>query len=140
MEYFLDSNIFLRFLVPDDNNPKFFSDCKKLFNYIETRKITVSTASYIYAEIVWVLKSFYHFKKHKIIEALRVFEASSISIDNRVDQKFVLDLFEKYNVKFIDCLIASHKDIQKGAMAIVSYDKDFDVLGIKRFEPQDVKV
>ena len=41
-------------------------------------------------------------------------------------------------MKFIDALIASHKSIQEEAAVIVSYDKDFDKLGILRKEPKDI--
>ncbi len=37
--------------------------------------------------------------------------------------EFSIDLYENYNVKFIDCMIASIAQIQKGEMTIISYDK-----------------
>lgn len=137
MRYFLDTNIFLRFLI--EENKKTFNDCQRLFSLIEQWKIKAFTSSYVMAEIVWVLLSFYKFDKNKIIEALRVSQAAGISINDQADFNLALTLFEKYNVKFIDCLIASQKAVQNKKVAIVSYDQDFDKFGVKRIEPDQIK-
>jgi predicted nucleic-acid-binding protein len=42
---------------------------------------------------------------------------------------------ERHKAKWIDCLIASAPDIQSGETAVVSYDRDFDRLGVVRLEP-----
>ena len=49
-----------------------------------------------------------------------------------------IELFEMYSVKFIDCLLASSKLVQKGDAVILSYDRDFDKLGVRRVEPKDI--
>ncbi|MFH1713288.1 MAG: PIN domain-containing protein [Candidatus Jacksonbacteria bacterium] len=136
MPYFLDTNIFLRFLIKE--NKKTFNDCERLFSLIEQGKIKAVVSSYVMAEIVWVLLSFYKFDKNKIIEALRVFQAAGISIKDQVDFNLTLILFEKYKVKFIDCLIASQKAVQNKKMTIISYDQDFDKFRVKRIEPDQI--
>lgn len=136
MKYFLDSNVFLRFLIHNPANEEIFEDCKRLFERIEQKKINCITASWVFAEIVWVLKSVYGFRKQQIITALRVCAASPIVIDNTVDHTLALSLYEKQKVKFIDCLIASHPQLQNKDITIISYDTDFDKLGVKRTEPE----
>lgn len=49
-----------------------------------------------------------------------------------------IDLYQKHNIKFVDALIASHPKMQNKEIVVVSYDKDFDKLGIKRQEPAEV--
>ncbi len=46
-----------------------------------------------------------------------------------------LQLYRRYDVKFIDCLISSIRGIKEGTVPVVSYERDFDRLGIKRIEP-----
>lgn len=64
------------------------------------------------------------------IAGLRIYD--DLSIHKAVE------LFEEHNVKFVDCLLASSKLIQEGKAVIVSYDREFDKLGIRRLEPRDV--
>lgn len=135
MRYFLDTNIFLRFLVPDDENAH--AACKLLFQRINEKKIRAATSSLVYAEIVWVLQSFYKFPKQKIAEALKVFSAAGIMFHDRVELSHAIDLYEAHNVKFIDALLASHPLLQSGEAVMVSYDTDFDKLGIRRIEPHE---
>ncbi len=49
-----------------------------------------------------------------------------------------LEYFEAHNVKFIDALIASGPSFVKGEFILVSYDHDFDKLGIQRIEPDKI--
>ena len=130
MKYFFDTNIFLRFLIPD--NQQMFEDCRRLFNLIEKGKVKAIGSSYIFGEIVWVLQSFYRFPKSKIASALKTFVVRGIHLEDETNMMLAIQLFEKYPVKFIDCLIVSLPEIQKGKMTIVSYDKDFDTIGVKR--------
>jgi len=44
-------------------------------------------------------------------------------------------MYSSKNVKFIDAMIASVDQIVSGSWVVVSYDKDFDKLGVKRAEP-----
>lgn len=46
-----------------------------------------------------------------------------------------LELHRKSGAKFIDCMISSIQGIRNGVISVVSYDRDFDKLGVKRFEP-----
>ena len=47
-----------------------------------------------------------------------------------------VDYFERYQIKFIDCLLASSRRIQEERAAIVSYNRDFDKPGVRRVEPR----
>ena len=94
------------------------------------------TSSLVLAEIAWTLFRVYHYQKDDAAEILSsVASLSSLKFSDKYSPVTAVGLYKKYNVKFADCLIASHPAIASGRMPIVSYDRDFDRLGIKRFEP-----
>lgn len=136
MKYYLDTNVFLRFLIADDTMAH--ESCQELFRLIEARRIKAVTSPLVFAEIVWVLGSFYKFPRLKISDALAILARSPISFDNRCDLLSAIEAYASHPVKFIDALIASHPLLRQGKSVLISYDKDFDRLNIKRMEPQEV--
>lgn len=133
-QYFVDSNIFLRFLIKDDEQK--FKHCRRLFENVEQGKIKIIISPFILAEIVWVLRSFYKFQKQEILKALQaIILLKNLRIRDKSDMAMTLELFENTNAKFIDCLIASDNDLQAKKCILISYDEDFDKLNIKREEP-----
>lgn len=138
MEYFIDTNVFLRVLVKEDN--KTFSDCFNFLDLVRNGKIKAFTSDIVLAEINWTLSSFYKFKKQDTLIAIKgILNLKSLKFRNESDIYIATDLYEKFNVKFIDSLIASNLSICNKQTTIVSYDKDFDKLKLLRKEPQDFK-
>lgn len=134
MKYFIDANIFLRVLVKE--NEKTFQECLKFLQLVETKKIKAVSSVLVLAEINWVLESFYNFNKTKTIEAIEsVSKLRGLSIVDKVNLPLTLQFYKKNKIKFIDALLASQPTIQSGQVIIVSYDRDFDKIGIKRLEP-----
>ena len=137
MLYFIDTNIFLRILIKEDE--KIFNECYKLLELIRERKIKSFTSSLILAETNWVLDSFYKFEKPKIIKALRsILNLKGLKIIDEVNPAISLEIFQNHNVKLIDALIASNPAILNKTMTIISYDKDFEKIDIIRKEPKQV--
>jgi predicted nucleic acid-binding protein len=136
MIYFLDTNIFLRFLIIDDK--KAHNECKALFELIEDKKVRATTSSIVFAEIVWVLGSFYKFPKSKINEALLSFIRIGIGFSEGIDMLQAMNGYETHNVKFIDALISANRIFMKSKAIIVSYDKDFDKLNMQRVTPNKI--
>ena len=133
---FLDTNIFLRFFV--DAKGKQHRDCIRLFELIEAGKIRGIICSVVILEIYFILRSFYRFSNKKCEKLLtQMLTASNLQIIDSFDYQRALELFTNTGIKFADCLIASLKFFEKGG-AIISYDKDFDKLGIKRIEPAEI--
>lgn len=135
MDIFIDTNIFLRVLVEEGNN-KVFNDCFKLLEAVKFKKVTGYTSSIVLAEINWTLGSYYSFPKEEVIEALE----SIINLKNlRITDNFnIMDAIQTYKekkVKFIDCLISSIPEIREKKIPVISYDRDFDKIGVKRLEP-----
>jgi len=134
-KYFIDTNIFVRFFVRDSERS--FRECSAVFESLAAGDFVAVTSSAVIAEIHWLLKSYYKIDKQNIVGfVVRALSLSHLKIDNRGDTALANVLFRDASVKFIDALIASHPDIQNGSMTVISYDKDFDKLGVKRIEPK----
>ncbi|MDA2936080.1 PIN domain-containing protein [Patescibacteria group bacterium AH-259-L05] len=135
-KYFLDSNIFLRAIVKDDL--KKARECHELFKKIKKGEIRACTSCLILAEIVWMSK-FYKLSKQEIVIILKgILNIKNLKIIDSYNPVMAIKTYETYNVKFIDSLIASTLPIYKENMIVVSYDKDFDKLKIRRIEPSKI--
>lgn len=125
-EYFVDTNIFLRFLLAD--NKQQYLLAKKLFKKAEDGKISLWTTDIVILEIIWTLKSFYKIKPREIQHHINCLAAlENLKITNGSLLLETLDLFANKNVDFADAynfLLA-----QKAKKKIVSFDQDFDKLG-----------
>ena len=136
MIYIVDTNIFLRTLIKDDE--QVFADCVRFLELIKTNQIKAVVPGVVLSELVWVLKSFYKFSKPKIVKALQgIFQLSGLKIIDNYNYKKTFQFYENKNVKYIDCLIASL--VKDKNYAVVSYDRDFDKLKIKKYEPGQLK-
>ena len=137
MIYFIDSNIFLRTLIKEDE--KSFKECYQFLNLVQENKIKAFTSSLILAEINWVLESFYKFKKSEIIKALKsILNLKGLKIVNKTKPILAVEIFQNFNVKFIDALIASNLQIFKKQAIVISYDKDFDKMKIICKKPKEI--
>jgi len=135
--YFIDSNVFLRPIVKDDQ--KKLSDCEGFFRQIQKFGPISFVSDAVLAEIVWVLQSFYKLDRETISGSLiRIINIRNVKVLNGFDISGAIDLYQKNNIKFVDALIASHPKVQNGEIVVVSYDRDFDKLEIKRQEPAEV--
>lgn len=134
---FIDTNIFLRTLIEEDK--KSFKDCFQLLQNIKTNKLKGVTSSVVLSEIAWTLLSYYNFSKQEVIKALRsIINLRGLNIVDKSQFRLALSLYEKNSIKFIDALIASNADIFNKKIPIVSYDKDFDKINVKRMEPHQI--
>ena len=137
MNCFIDTNIFLRFFVKE--NKKMFQDCRDFLQVISLNKFNVFTSSLVLSEVVWVLGSHYKFSKKKIVLAIKsILNLRRLEIVDGFDYDWGLKRFEDLNVKYIDALIASIGGNKNKKWTVVSYDKDFDKLGILRKEPRQI--
>lgn len=121
---FLDTNIFIRFLVKD--NKKMALEAKKLFELIEKGKIKAETDLIVLAEIVWVLSSFFKLKKQDIFEyiSLLLRMQNLLVKDENIILK-ALDIYRKKNIDFIDAFCAALV-LKRKIEYICSYDNDYD--------------
>lgn len=137
MTYIVDTNIFLRTLIKEDE--KVFHDCIEFLKLVKTNKIEAVIPGVVLSEIVWTLKSFYKFPKEKVIQSLdSILKLSGLKVVDNYNYERTLKLYKNKNVKYIDCLIASLATDKN--YTVVSYDKDFKKLKNKNLEPGSKKI
>ena len=136
-KYFLDTNIFLRVLIKEGN--RVFKDCYQLLERVKTNQIKAATANIALAEIAWTLHSYYQFPKGEVVQAIKgILNLRGLRIIDSYEPFWAIEKFRQHNIKYIDALIASILIRQKSKWVIVSYDKDFDKIGVKRKEPEEI--
>lgn len=135
--YFIDSNIFLRTLIND--NEKSFNECVGFLELVKDGKIKAQTSCLVLLEVNWTLLGFYNSGKDKAVESLySIINLKNLKFSEKFNSDFGVQIYEQNNIKLTDGLIASHPKIQSKEMVVVSYDKDFDKLGVIRKEPSEI--
>ncbi|MDO8638200.1 MAG: PIN domain-containing protein [Candidatus Daviesbacteria bacterium] len=131
MNKLIDSNLIVRYLIQDD--PKKALAVRKL---LENNKATLLLTDIVTAELVWTLDSFYHLTRSEILEKLQsLLDLDSIKANKELLSRS-LQIYQTYNIDFIDAYLAAYCDAKKNIKGIYSFDKDFDkIKDIKRFEP-----
>lgn len=126
----IDSNLILRFLLND--NPKQAKAVQRLF---ESSIEPIILTDIVFAEVVWVLTSFYKLPKIEIIPKLKILISTKAISANRKLLNSALSFYQLRNIDFIDAYLAAYCEEEK-LRGIYSYDKGFDkIRTIKRFEP-----
>lgn len=136
MRYCIDTNVFIRLFV--EENKRMTRECAAFFDWVEQTQADAFTPSCVHAEIVWVLSSVYRLPRTKIAGLIETIMAAGISIEDTTDMAVAISWYRETRVKFIDCLIAAQRPVLAGQAVVVSYDKEFDKLGIRRVEPAQV--
>ncbi|MFZ2202593.1 MAG: PIN domain-containing protein [Microgenomates group bacterium] len=137
MKYFIDTNVFLRVLIKED--PESFNAGLELLGKVKKGSLKAVTSSLVLAEIGWTLSSFYKFEKEDVVRSIRsIIGLHGLVIVDKVDWLYALDSFSRKKVKLIDCLIASRKEIREKKWTVVTYDKDFEKLGIRNASPAEI--
>jgi len=134
---FVNTNVFLETLIKRDK--KEYLQCVRLFENARDKKIKLVTATVVMAEVAWTLKSFYGFSRQKVVNGLEsIYELPGLSVVDEYDLSVAIPMYKNHGVKFIDDLVASIKPVREKEWVVVSYDKDFDKLGVVRKEPKEL--
>ncbi|MGH2532978.1 MAG: PIN domain-containing protein [Thermomicrobiales bacterium] len=124
MSYFVDTNIFLRFLVGDD--PDKARRSLALFRRAERGEIELVTSEVIVAEVVYVFssRSVYQRTHAQVAEGLTpVIENRGLRIDHKLAVIAALERYAQTTHDFEDCLAAEHT-VRQGLDGIYSFEKD----------------
>ena len=136
-KFFIDTNIFLRVIVQDE--AKQAMDCVSVLRKLREGKFVAFTSALVLAEIQWTLTKFYNFEKKDTLRALEGISAiKNLKFVEETNFSLALFLYGHNPIKFIDCLIASYTPILHKHLPILSYDKEFDKIEVKRLEPKDL--
>jgi predicted nucleic acid-binding protein len=134
--YFIDTNIFIRFLTRDD--PVKAQACFDLFQRASTNRVILTTTEAVITEVVYVLssKKTYNLPRHEIRARLYpLLSIPGLQLSQHEVLLRALDFYTLYNIGFEDALIVGQMERQK-ISNLYSYDKGFDrVSGITRHEP-----
>lgn len=132
---FVETSVLMRFLTADDAQK--FQDCLALFEKIEQGQIRPYTSNMVVLEALFLLTKLYKFPKTKVlIDLHKVLDLRNLTLIEKTDTKAALNLFEKFNIKYADCMIATQ--VPK-AIILLTYDEDFKKLtGFKIFTPAAV--
>lgn len=131
---FIDTNVFLRYLIQDDE--KKANNSLQLLKKIEINEEKVTTSSLVIFETIFTLSSFYKVSRLEIKKLLLpIIRLRGLRLENKEIFEIALESYSKNTISFADtynvCLMKS-----LGISEIYSYDEDFDSIpGIKRVEP-----
>lgn len=129
----VDTNVFLRFLTRDD--PAKAIACQELFERAKRKELVLHVNEMIIAELAWTLRSFYRRPREEIASVLRdILGLAGLHLPRRAVLLEALDLYERFNVDFLDAYNASDMKA-KGLSSVCSYDAHFDRMGIARMAP-----
>lgn len=130
MSNLLDTNLIIRFLTSDD-----LQKAKNVKRMLSSGK-TFFLPEVAFAEIVWVLISYYGFEREEIYEKLKSLLSFRKISCNRLVLSQALENYHNFaHLDFVDCYLAALAQ-EKESNVLYSYDRGFDkVKGIKRLEP-----
>ena len=130
---FLDTNIWLRFILEDNNQAK---DCRELITQIESGKWRVYSSTIVMMEINYVLSSVYKIKRGEVLNDLAaILKTRNLTLIEKTDFESALKFYRQYGIKLSDCLIATQLPKK---MILVSYDQDFKKLPVAVKTPKDL--
>ena len=104
-KYFVDTNIFIRYLVNDE--PDHADRVERLLDKAEKGEIRLVTGPPVFFELAWTLKSFYEMKKDEIYTCL--LSIAGIQGLNVTDIDVITESLEVYKenaVEFSDAYIS----------------------------------
>lgn len=132
--YFVDTNIFLRFLTRDFEDKA--QACFSLFQQAQNGDVSLTTSEAVIAEVVYVLQRQFRVSRGEIAQRLQpLLEIKGLQLPYRGIYLRALYIYSKNAVDFEDCLTVAHIERQQNP-GLYSYDRDFDRFDqITRLEP-----
>lgn len=120
MKVFIDSNIWLRFLLKQKSQ---FPECQRLFEAVDDGLLSIFTSNIVLLEVNYVLRSVYKFPQPQVAEDLQdILLTRNLKIVEKTNSPQALESCKKYNLKFGDCLIATQVPPQA---IFCTFDQDF---------------
>ena len=127
-EFFVDSNIIIRFIVKDD--PAMYQVSKKFFTQIRDKEKKGLVSILVFQEVVWVLSHYYKLKRWEVVDSLQeLILLEKINIfDPKKEQ--ILDLLKYYGQSNLDLVdIYLHLEAKKANGQLMSFDEQLMSVG-----------
>lgn len=120
--YIVDTNIFLRFFVKD--NESFYQKAKKYFNEAKDKKVVLILLNQVIFEIDYVLKGVYKFSRQESADILKnLVKTSYFQIENRYIIAEAIEKYAEKSVDLVDLFLLETARYKKAE--VLSFDKDF---------------
>ncbi|MDP1760349.1 MAG: PIN domain-containing protein [Candidatus Woesebacteria bacterium] len=121
-KYIVDTNIFIRFLLKD--NEKFYQQAKKYFDDAKEKKIVLILISQVVFEIDYVLRSVYKLSHKESADILiNLVKSSYLQVENRQVIGEAIEKYAEENIDLVDLFLI--ETARKEKVEILSFDKDF---------------
>ena len=129
----VDANVILRFVTKDP--PALAARAARLMAKAEQGEVSLYLSTLVLAEVVWVLKSFYHYSMAEIARVLvALVSAVGVEVEEREVCIRTLELARTRNVDFIDAYLAVRA--ANAAEPVCTFDKtDFRRLPVDWVSP-----
>lgn len=129
----VDANVLVRLFT--DDPPQQAARAERWLDAVRDGSMTAIVEDVIVAEVVWVLRSFYHTPRDVIQAALtRVLDLPGVLHADKATLRRALALYGASNFDFAEALLAA-RALTRGH-TVLSFDRDFDrVSGVTRREP-----
>lgn len=135
--FVVDTNVFVETLIQRDE--RHHQDSLAFLQAVRESQVKAVTTGVALVELVWILGGAYKLDKVEVVRAVSsVLGLRGLKVIDEYNYREALELYQQYKVKYIDCLMASVDKVRMKRWTLVSYDKDFDVLGMKRIESGEV--
>lgn len=108
----LDTNIILRYLLGDE-----IEQGEVAKRVIEDGAFTISE---VIMEVIYILDKHYKVPRHEITKTLLSL-SDGVHFDNKEIVIYALNVYEKYNLDFVDCLLVARGILLKEE--IITFDK-----------------
>jgi len=116
----VDTNVIIRYLVADVK--ELYLEAEKIFTEALTGKRKLFITQSVIAEVIFVLSKLYKIPRKDIAEAINFFlNVKSCKVQNEAAVRLALDIYQKSNLSFIDCLICAFSKTEN--LELITFDK-----------------
>ena len=120
---YADTNIFIRFFA--DDMPEQTKISKKILKGLLEDKYELYVCNLVFAEIVYVLESYYKLDKKDILDKMfAILKFKNLVVENKSIIAEALEIYNEKNIDFTDAYMACHAR-KAGCNRLFSFDKDF---------------
>lgn len=126
-KYFGDTNLFLRFLLPEPSRQK--EEAQRYFQDAKARKITIIVCQLIIFEVCFALEKYYQQSRLEVYRHLKnIASASYFIVEEREIFLEALEIYKNKNVDFVDAFLFCKARSQNAQ--VLSFDKDFKKIAV----------
>ena len=123
--YYVDANIFLRFLLNDNATQADLAE--KYFEQAKREKVELVIIPLTIIEIVYVLTKVYKETRSQVTENIKtILSTSYLKVKQRKELLQAVELYDEYNVDFVDTFL--YACAKNDTAEVLSFDKDFKKL------------